>query len=927
MVVVRDNTLNEKAKKFFEKFVSRKNNRVAPPDTDFIVASAFTAPSAGPSADVQHGNPSPSDSDMQLYTEEELREREENQDWEARMARLLAAIPTSHLTNRVLSPFPSWDDEVNDLSQFGAAALPTGNTERRPTDQSGPAPPNISGANAVFHLPDPHSTDEFGSNPFDNPPNVSWDSRTDPLDSQHSVEDNNTGMPINLRDANKEIGKERAEFIRNQPTLLEDFEITFNSNSRPEPFFTIYGHKNIEDVPMDELIDEIQFQRICHYKPRYPDSVMIEELNVLLESRPEIRTVSELFRFLKFKTYHTPRTSPTHEPAPVRPSAPLITRTDVGVNCVVDTADAAVSCVVDTADAAVTCSIVPDTLANPTQPLVTRGGFAPIPFAASTPHPRLGHPTPILHNLDNTQQTGKILIKRTYAGPIASLGSSNELAPVTTAASTTTVTTSGTTATPGCTPQVPRGDRAPSANRKVSFGPTTSTPAPGMYSTPVPNQINQQGFADTSRHRGFIPSAASTIPSSFSSEFSRIYRELTDMGLSHADAANCAAARVTQPSNVTNRATPPPTQSTTTFSQPITPTPSQPACYTPAPPPNNTLDQSVQEQKQAITLIAAVPPFSGSGSTRFETWIKHFESQLDTAEFEESRKIKLLCSRLSNDALECVLTYKQKNPISANVYENIKSCLFDRFHGSETRTRYFTEFQNCTRHPGETVRNYACRLQKLLLHAYPIPPGGRSASENAMSEKLLMDKFINGLSRKLQAMLKHKEYPSFDVLIKKTEARVACEEDFADETIHAVTSYSNRPHAPAPDRELGSVAEAVSRLCSSVEQSLAIQTEELQRNLRQLRDAAPARRAGFNNQHAQHRQSANLQYCDFHNEYVNHNTENCLTKQALANAWCKICNKQGHSLHYCPTRRNPRPQPPPGYSNPRSQEPLQNSEN
>ncbi len=77
----------------------------------------------------------------------------------------------------------------------------------------------------------------------------------------------------------------------------------------------------------------------------------------------------------------------------------------------------------------------------------------------------------------------------------------------------------------------------------------------------------------------------------------------------------------------------------------------------------------------------------------------------------------------------------------------------------------------------------------LLLHAYPIPPGGRSASKNAMSEKLL--KFINGLSRKLQAMLKHKEYPSFEVSIKKTEARVACEEDFAEEKI-AVSSYSKR---------------------------------------------------------------------------------------------------------------------------------------
>jgi hypothetical protein len=47
--------MNEKAKKFFEKFVSKRNNRVVPPNNEFLIASAFTASNAGPTTKEQHG--------------------------------------------------------------------------------------------------------------------------------------------------------------------------------------------------------------------------------------------------------------------------------------------------------------------------------------------------------------------------------------------------------------------------------------------------------------------------------------------------------------------------------------------------------------------------------------------------------------------------------------------------------------------------------------------------------------------------------------------------------------------------------------------------------------------------------------------------------------------------------------------------------
>jgi len=52
------------------------------------------------------------------------------------------------------------------------------------------------------------------------------------------------------------------------------------------------------------------------------------------------------------------------------------------------------------------------------------------------------------------------------------------------------------------------------------------------------------------------------------------------------------------------------------------------------------------QQQQTVSLLAQVPAFDGLGSTKFEDWIQHFEKVMHTSEFEEGRKIKMLCSKL-----------------------------------------------------------------------------------------------------------------------------------------------------------------------------------------------------------------------------------------------------------------------------------------
>ncbi|KAK4025103.1 hypothetical protein OUZ56_010606, partial [Daphnia magna] len=74
------------------------------------------------------------------------------------------------------------------------------------------------------------------------------------------------------------------------------------------------------------------------------------------------------------------------------------------------------------------------------------------------------------------------------------------------------------------------------------------------------------------------------------------------------------------------------------------------------------------QQQQTIALLAQVPAFNGMGSTKFEDWIQHFERVVDTADFEEGRKIKLLGSKLFGSAGDCITTFQLNYPREAKSF-------------------------------------------------------------------------------------------------------------------------------------------------------------------------------------------------------------------------------------------------------------------
>jgi hypothetical protein len=291
---------------------------------------------------------------------------------------------------------------------------------------------------------------------------------------------------------------------------------------------------------------------------------------------------------------------------------------------------------------------------------------------------------------------------------------------------------------------------------------------------------------------------------------------------------------------------------------------------------------STQQQQQTISLLAPVVPFSGNGSTRFEDWIKHFESVLNTAEWEEDRKIALLCSKLTHLAMDCVENFRQSNPIAVKSYKRVKQCLQERFHGSENRVQYCTEFKNCVHMPGESIRDYECRLQKLFLFAYPLNPKQISKELTEMREKMLMDKFIDGLSPELRLRVKYKEFKSIGLLVKATEQYAASLEE------------TNRDRQ---NREfVNAVTNRVPQNSSSELQTL------IQANQKMMTEMMSQTNSAIENLCSAFKKSTNVNTRPGYNKATGWNNGGYANQQQ-GRPYCDYCKMQGHTRARC--RRDP----------------------
>ena len=183
---------------------------------------------------------------------------------------------------------------------------------------------------------------------------------------------------------------------------------------------------------------------------------------------------------------------------------------------------------------------------------------------------------------------------------------------------------------------------------------------------------------------------------------------------------------------------------------------------------NETTTRKISDiDKQGAQLLTQIQIFKNKGDGMdFESWIRHFENTLDIGDFEESRKIKYLVSKLMGPAGDFVEQYRLDPPVEASCYKTMKRALKDRFMGKNIEYKFQASYDNCKREAGESVRAFAYRVQKLLRKGYPSLVEGKNQKS---IEQFSRHKLIDGLSVDLQDRLLFLEFTSFDQLIKAAE--------------------------------------------------------------------------------------------------------------------------------------------------------------
>ncbi|KAK4014035.1 hypothetical protein OUZ56_026581 [Daphnia magna] len=153
------------------------------------------------------------------------------------------------------------------------------------------------------------------------------------------------------------------------------------------------------------------------------------------------------------------------------------------------------------------------------------------------------------------------------------------------------------------------------------------------------------------------------------------------------------------------------------------------------------------------------------------------------------------------------------------VEKEVKQNLHERFHGGDNRKMYFTEFKNCIRNSGESIRDYACRLQKLYSFAYPTEVGKTiDADVLKLRETMLMDGFLRGLKPNLRERMSFKDYRNLNDLVKATEkcAAILNEAKLEKRSVEFVNAVSANANA----QELRETKNEISELKSVIEQLL-----------------------------------------------------------------------------------------------------------
>ena len=308
---------------------------------------------------------------------------------------------------------------------------------------------------------------------------------------------------------------------------------------------------------------------------------------------------------------------------------------------------------------------------------------------------------------------------------------------------------------------------------------------------------------------------------------------------------------------------------------------------------NETTTRKISDiDKQGAQLLTQIQVFKNKGDGMdFESWIRHFENTLDIGDFEESRKIKYLVSKLMGLAGDFVEQYRLDHPVEASCHKTLKRALKDRFMGKNIEYKYQTSYDNCKSEEGESVRAFACRVQKLLRKGYPALVEGKSQET---IEQFSRHKFVDGLSVDLQDRLLCLEFTSFDQLIEAAERHdTALEQRDARKKREMINAMNILPQTSPPTQTRQSdqlIMDSLKKLNEKLDKT-AEQQEELRVSFEKLKTRSSPRNVRF--------EDRPRKYCEIH-KYGSHTTEECSLRGNANEIICFRCGNPGHRAYECP---------------------------